>query len=83
MKAIVVFDVNEFTYEAIKEYFTGVITLHLGNDRFIDFKNVALEPMPRAKQVFYGNKDEINRNAGWNECLNEILGIEILGDKEE
>lgn len=51
MKAILVFDVNEFTYEAINEYFTGDITLHIGNSGFIDFKDVALQPLPKKKKT--------------------------------
>lgn len=51
MKAILVFDVDEFTYEAINDYFSGVITLHMGNDGFIDFQNVLLQPMPKKMEV--------------------------------
>lgn len=51
MKAIIVFDVGEFTYEAINEYFTGDITLHLGNDGYCGFKDAILQPIPQRKIV--------------------------------
>ena len=49
MKAILVFDINNLTYEAIEQYFTGVITMHLGDDRVYDIWDVGLKPMPQKK----------------------------------
>ena len=88
MKAIIVFDVGEFTYETINEYFAGDITLHLGNDGFCDFKNAILQPMPqelptpymmRQIQIAEGIQTEKppyteDYQKGYNDCINEILG---------
>lgn len=51
MKAMIIFDINEHTYEAINEYFTSEITLHLGNEGYFDFKDAILQPMPQRKMV--------------------------------
>ena len=83
MKAILVFDVDEFTYEAINDYFTGVIDLHLGNDKFIDFEDVILQPMPQklnATEIaieiekFKVDDKLMYQVEGWNRCIDEILG---------
>ena len=82
MKAMIVFDINELTYKAVKEYFTSDITLHLGNNGFIDFKDAILQPMPQKKifdeELFMtGNfKLVYARFTGWNDCIDEILGDE-------
>ena len=76
MKAIVVFDVNDRTFEVINEYFIGVITLHLGNDEFIDFKGAELKPIPQymtMKNVVSCDYNEGFVN-GFDTCLDEILG---------
>lgn len=90
MKAILVFDVGEFTYEAIEQYFTGDIALHLGAERFCDFKDVILQPMPeelpspymaRQIQISVGVQSEKppyteDYQKGYNDCIYEILGEE-------
>ena len=75
MKAIVVFDVDEkeigreVNYISVK---AGGMSYIVGTMK----SGVRLKPLPQAKQIFYGSQDEIKRNAGWNECLKEILGEE-------
>ena len=80
MKAILVFDVHEFTYEAINNYFAGDIILCLGNDGHIDFKDVILQPMPQKKDgdfvwVDIDTCDESYIH-GWNDCVDVMLGEE-------
>lgn len=79
MKAILVFDVDERTYEAIKEHFTGDITLHLGSTVLCNFKNVVLQPMPKKFEMEYADWQEISKpyTTGWNNCIDEILGGKI------
>lgn len=84
MKAILVFDVDKHTYEAmIDEYFTGDITLHLGCDECIDFKDVVLKPMPEKVEMPKIIKEQIDgwhklagEYIGYNACIDELLGGE-------
>lgn len=75
MKAILMFDVDEHTYEAMIEYFTGDITLHfLGGEGCIDFKDVVLKPMPQKKNSELAMWSEYYLECGYNACIDEILG---------
>ena len=81
MKAIVVFDVNGIEYEVIKEYFTGNVTLHLGNDGYYDFKYSAFKLMPEKREIDIHHKLKIwdkdcdmVYSCGYNTCIEDILG---------
>lgn len=81
MKAILVSDVNEFTYEVIKEWFTGDIILHMENNEFINFKDVVLKPIPERMKIDYDTiaTCEVTEKVlaiGWNACIETILGEE-------
>ena len=79
MKAILMFNVNGLTYEAIKEYFTGDITLHLGNDGFYDLVCNDLKPLPQKKDLSFNElhlEEGYERKGctyGWKDFVKEKL----------
>lgn len=77
MKAILLFDINDLTYEALEDGFINELTLHLRDNGFYEIKDVELKPIPQKKYVdedLAKYCEEYDREIGWNACIDEILG---------
>lgn len=88
MKVMLVVDLKDISYEAINDYFTGDVFLHLGADRYYDFQDVLLQPIPEElptpymmRQIMIADGIQTEKppyteeyQKGYNDCINEILG---------